>query len=283
MNTDDNDPDKAIIEPEQPQAESEIQPQEQAQPEPVVTTQPQPETQPAEPVIPSDIDLEEQIEPRESVQPIEPKKPLNVPAILLSVLVAVLLGVIGWLLYDKFMPTAPEIKTTQNAQDMPETKIEDNVQAEVIQTNDWIALTSKDGKYSLKYPPTWVTATSPELCSPGLTLLGSRSDKVGKCGSDSLGEVLIASYEGDKTAEFKKSYPSTSVTIDGVTGTRYAGAIQDADAESGLGPENGTKEVVYVVYANGRTHQATYYQYPGEKDVSGTFDVLVVKTLTFLK
>jgi len=213
--------------------------------------------------------------------PVPQKKRKNIPAIVLSVVVVLLLGVIGWLVYDKL--TAKPAEDHSQHQTTETTKSEESTdQDEEDKTADWVALSNQAGKYSLKYPNNWTAepAGDPSMCSPELTLLATSKDKIAKCATDGFGQMAFDSAVGDKTAEYRLSYPSKSAIVDGVKGVRYEGTVETT-SESGIGPEVGTKEVLYVVYDGTRTYRAMYYQYPGDEDITSEFDLLVTQTLKF--
>lgn len=213
--------------------------------------------------------------------PAPQKKRKNIPAIVLSIIVVLLLGVIGWLVYDKL--TATDAADTNNAQDTPTKISEKDEQTEVDPTEGWVATSNQAGKYSFKHPSKWTTepAGAPEMCTPELTLLATSKENIAKCPGESFGQMAFDSVVGDKTSDYKLNYPNTTVTVDGVTGVRYEGEVTSTSQSAGIGPEDGTKEVLYVFYDGTRTYRAMYYQYPDAEDITEDFDVIVTKTLKF--
>ena len=152
-------------------------------------------------------------------------------------------------------------------------------------TKNWKAYTSTTGKFSLRYPYSWYTASKPDLCSDDLLLLGSSQSLVGQCATDSGGQVMFAASDGDQrdNYEFKPAYYKNitheDVTVDDVKGTVWSGMYSYAG--EGIGPEVGTQETTYLFYTDGHTYVATYSQHPGSPDVSETFNLIVKNTLQF--
>lgn len=130
-------------------------------------------------------------------------------------------------------------------------------------TADWATYSSKEGEYSFKYPKTWVQASHPEKCNPGLVLFGVNAASVGICASGNGGQMSFSSQPGNVVATAKMqnaSYPdvtSTAVTINGVAGTKQTGTYKDVDG-MGVGPAEGTKLTQYTFFTNGKTYIATY-------------------------
>ena len=134
MNTEDQNTNQAVAELEldsKPEPLIPVDPVDQTEPEPDPEAHSDPQV--AEAFVLPPIDP---IEPSEPDEPAKFKKPLNLPAVLLAMLVVILLGVIGLLLYDKYMPTGAEIKTIQDAHDTTLQKADDNVQAEVLEPTE---------------------------------------------------------------------------------------------------------------------------------------------------
>lgn len=214
----------------------------------------------------------------------EPKKKKKIVLIIIvSVLAAVLLSSLGLFVYTK-MTALPDEDHSQHTTTQKDDGQPPPEETEIDPTADWIAITSKAGKYSFKHPKAWTTesAGDPDLCTAELTLLATSKENIAKCPSESLGQMAFDSVLGDQTTQYKVSYPSTPATTDGVTGVRYEGEITST-SEEGIGPEAGTREIFYVFYDGTRTYRAMYYQYPHAEDISETFDLLVTETLKFQK
>jgi hypothetical protein len=81
-------------------------------------------------------------------------------------------------------------------------------------------------------------------------------------------------FPGEGTAPLG---PATAVTVDGVSGLRYAGTFPGG----GMGVVAGEKQIVYIVYANGPSYAAIYSQNAGTTDMSTDFALMVEHTLTF--
>lgn len=178
----------------------------------------------------------------------------------------------------------------QNQQDskeeavMPKSVSAKTVESETDPTEDWKTYTSTAGKYTLKYPSTWVTASNPDLCDEKMFLLGPTEDSVGRCASDGGGEMMFYSYTVESGPqglqdEYYENIETKVVTVDGVKGQRQSGTVKN-DTE-GIGPEKGTKEIVYTFKKNGQIYTAQYTQNTNYPDVQKEFDLIVTKTLKF--
>ncbi len=207
--------------------------------------------------------------------------------LVLIIALVVALGVIGWLVYrnQKKTSTAPVTNTTTAVQKpAPATPAVDP-------TAKWTAYSDATGKFSLRYPTTWVTATSPELCSPGILLLGPTKNTVGRCASEGFGQVHVMSNDGDSrnTNELGSGYVNVEkkdVTVANIVGKKESGVAkgQVTPDSPGLGAlEDGTIVVNYIFFTNGKTYVAGYTQNVGDSDVLSDFNLLVTKTLTFSK
>ncbi len=209
--------------------------------------------------------------------------------IILIVVVAVLLAGLGGYVYYQQQQNNKAYDASHNG--VTVTKKSKKVTKPVADpTADWTAYTSVKGKFSLKYPPTWVQPTNKELCSEGLfdrTLyLGQTKDSVLKCATEYFGVLHVGSVAGDKRADsnFGSGWSSITkklVTVSGVTGERsMATKVHPANEFDG---NAGDKEIQYVFYTNGITYIASYtlpVQGPFP-DVTEDFDTMITKTLKF--
>jgi len=170
----------------------------------------------------------------------------------------------------------------------PSSKKQTKTTPQADPTANWVSYSSKEGQFSLKYPSTWATASSPELCSPGILLLGADSSTVGRCASDGGSHIAVFSNEGDQrtsselTSANYTDLKSENVTVGGVSGKKQTGIYKTTG--EGLGPSDGDKEVKYTFYANGRTYSIEYFIRLHGKDmpdVLNDFNLMVTKTLKF--
>ena len=75
------------------------------------------------------------------------------------------------------------------------------------------------------------------------------------------------------------SVQSTSeVLADGITGTRSSALIPK---DPGMGPEDGTTQVLYLFFTGGNTYVVLYQHRPIYADATATFDLLVRTTFKF--
>lgn len=159
-------------------------------------------------------------------------------------------------------------------------------------TAKWTAYSSQAGMFSLKYPKTWVQASNPDGCSPGILLLGPDKASVGHCASEDFGQISVVSTAGDNRASYDnskdpnyKDIKTKTVTVSKVQGTRIeatavAAAANANDSSQALTTSYpaGTKVVKYIFFTNNRTYVATYVQNAsgaGSKNVLADFDLMV--------
>lgn len=205
---------------------------------------------------------------------------LSKPA--LAMLAIALLLVVSGTAYAIYQTTRPPAKTPPAPHSV------------VDPTKDWTPYTSEAGKFSLRYPVSWVQPADKETCETGLLdralYLGPDAQSVLNCGSDNFGQIVVSSADGDKTAEYAlqagyTKVKTTSVTVSGVTGKRSTAIT--AGGEGSGSHVDGTKVVQYVFFTNDTTYKAFYVQTPKgstpSTNVSRDFDLMVTKTLAFLK
>ncbi|OGL30444.1 hypothetical protein A3F37_01035 [Candidatus Saccharibacteria bacterium RIFCSPHIGHO2_12_FULL_41_12] len=205
---------------------------------------------------------------------------------LLILIIIAILGFVGWYVYKANNDAKNAQKNTSQEAENPSKSIKSKKSAPIDPTKDWTAYSDAKGQFSLKYPVKWVKAERPELCNPGLLLLGANASSVGVCASESFGQVAIASIAGDQRADNKlaagyNNITSQQVTVDGVVGTRDAGSAFGQQSEIGAVYPNGTKVVKYIFFTAGITYTATYVQGANYPDALSDFDLLVTKTLKF--
>ena len=216
-------------------------------------------------------------------------KGFAVVELLLIVLTLVVIGVAGYFVakhVDTKKKVAPASQST--ATSTSTTSKSSTPKTVADPTLKWTPYSNKAGMFSFRYPATWVQASSPELCGDGLVLLGPNVSSVGKCGSESFGEVYIASVAGDQRAQddldttLYKSISQVKVTVSGVAGIRETGVAEGQQSSPGVGTlPDGTKVVTYIFYTNSRTYTLNYYQSPTYPDVMSDFDLLVTNTFKF--
>lgn len=202
--------------------------------------------------------------------------------LLLILLVLLALGFGGWYVWHKDKKDTSDKKTTTAAS----TKKSSGKKSAVDPTADWTAYSSAEGQFSLKYPRTWVTATHPELCSPGILLLGADASSVGVCASESFGQVAITWRRDGTACEALDAASWTvsateAVTVSATAGTKTTATARASDAPVGALPE-GTSRVQYCFAAsNGTTLTAAYTQLAAYPDALSDFNLLVTRTLRF--
>lgn len=202
-----------------------------------------------------------------------------VEAVLIFVIIT-LLGLVGFYVFRN-RDTGTDDKSGTTSVQQAETA------AAPDPTADWKSYTSGNGKFTIKYPATWVGATNPELCSENILLLGADSASVGKCASESFGQVAfvwrsdIAACESMSSVLWAQD-SQENVTIAGLPATKTTATAKSVDPDAGLGVvPAGTKAVEYCVVANNKVYTATYTQLAGYPDALADFNTLVTKTWQF--
>src|SRR3990167_6334975 len=213
----------------------------------------------------------------------------SVIELILILIIVALLGGVGWYTYKARNSANKGQQDNSSGQNAGEKKSNKTDTSKLIAdpTEKWIAYSSAEGQYNFKYPPTWVIASNLDWCNPGLVLLGANASSVGKCATESFGQVGVASNEGDTSADNGLgngfiNVVKRAVTVNNVVGSRQSGAAsgqQGGEAIAGLA--DGTKVVKYIFFTNGRTYTATYTQNATYPDALSDFDLLVTKTLKF--
>jgi hypothetical protein len=157
-------------------------------------------------------------------------------------------------------------------------------------TESWQSYTNAYGKFTVKFPTSWHRQTENlEYCTEGLVMLGSTKDHLGKCASDSGGQVAIGVTEvttdeyqaGVLTSSYYDNLVSTSATINGVTGMRYSGTYKEDAVDGGIGPEAGTVTVSYKFVKNNRSYYAMYSERAGHETDVTIFDQIIKLGWTF--
>ena len=237
------------------------------------------------------------------------------------VVIIATIGVIGWLVYDRqkaqqntpniskqitsfdecaaagnpIMESYPEQCSANGKTFTKNVSISDNNSnvKTVDETLDWQSYTSRSGKYSVKYPKTWVVAANLEYCTEGLTLIGvtinARESSVGKCasgGPGAFGQIAISevSNGSDTSAcgldsQQWQTDSKKSVTVDGLSATRTVGTYIASDQEFG-GYEKGASTVKYCFTTKNTVYTASYIKRDRYPDVLNDFDTMATKTLT---
>ena len=217
----------------------------------------------------------------------EIRKDQSAFSIVEGLLILVILGIIGftgWYVWHAKQNTDKNFNSNTSAEPVIKKKTTNSPQAD--QTADWKSYTNTDGKYSLKYPNTWVTVSSNQGCLAGLLLVAPTANSLGSCTSKSNGEVSFIGvadsshlcYNLDGTA-FTNITKST-VVISGKTLTKQSGTTKDGTSGNGTLP-TGTLEVTYCYGGSGQGFLAVYDQKPSDPSVLTDFNTIVTKTLKF--
>lgn len=206
--------------------------------------------------------------------------------VVLAFVIVGLMVLTGWYFWQK----SSETKNTGDKTTTTDVANKQN-QAEADPTSGWQLFTSEEGKFSLRYPDEWVTASNIEYCEKDTILLGTTADNAGKCQSDAPVLVTVArsASSPEEWLDFSKtgqrdSYTDitkTEVMVGGVTGAKVQGVYVRTNDDSGLGPRAGAKIINYYFLKDGYTYYATYIQNPTDPDVADNFNLMIMKTLGF--
>jgi hypothetical protein len=198
-----------------------------------------------------------------------------VEVVLILVIVG-LIGVVGFMVYKNHNKATPVATTQKTSTPKP---------VAVDPTTNWTAYSGSDGKISLKYPTTWVTASHSELCSRGILLLGADISSVGKCATEGSGQVSVTWQPshadcGDLNSDAYTINSKDTVTVSGVSGLKQTATAKAPSFSVGADPE-GTKVVNYCFNTDGYTYVADYTQLSSYPDALHDFNLMVTKTLKF--
>lgn len=209
----------------------------------------------------------------------------GVLGVIAIVLVVAVLALAGWYVWHKSKEEKLAKKPTTSESESKKPPKPDTLPA--ADTRDWVTYSNAEGDFSFKHPKTWVFASNPELCSEGLVLFAASTAALGKCATESFGQMSVGSQAGDLRSEYTMSagYTDTSisdVTIHGVTGKKQVGTAEGQEDGEGIpGYPDGTVVTRYIFYTGGRTLTATYVQLAGYPDSLVDFNTLVTSTLKF--
>lgn len=209
-----------------------------------------------------------------------------IEALLLMVIVG-LLGGATWYVYKSQKSTNENLDNAKSSLDTAKAAKEKANAAKDV-TADWVLYSNAEGKYTLKYPKSWVIPSNLEECNPGTLLLGANDASLGACGSGNGGQMSIQTQDGDQRANFEltnRYFPdlvTETVTVSSVAGKRQAGTFKiPAGEEAGPGPNDGDKQITYTFHTNDKTYILSYYIKPAFPDVLTDFELMVTKTLKF--
>lgn len=210
------------------------------------------------------------------------QKGFGIIELLIVLLILLLLGLGGWYVWSRQQAEDSDANSTsQNEDSDPPSATEEETPA---RDADWATYRNAPGKFAFKHPTTWVFADNPENCSEGTVLFAASSAALGKCATESGGQMAVSAVDGDVRGEYTLDEGYTDdteseATAGGVRGTKRTAT---ASGQEGVGIlPDGTKVVQYLFYTNNKTYIAQYTERPTYPDAQSDFDHLVTKTLTF--
>lgn len=207
------------------------------------------------------------------------QKGFGLLGIILVILILAIIGFAGWYLWQKQDSSSGKSSSTSQKDDKTS-----DTSPESDPTDDWATYANTPGDFSFKHPKSWVFAKNPEWCTETLVLFASEASAVGKCATESFGQMVVMSTEGDVRADSElgegfESVVQITTIADGVEGTRQTGTSTSSDDVGAL--PAGSVVTQYVFFTNGRTYTARYVQAPDYPDARSDFNTLVTKTLKF--
>jgi hypothetical protein len=136
------------------------------------------------------------------------------------------------------------------------------------------------------HPADWTFDNCPGTNTAAALTIQITDDLAQGCGREGgFFSILVLSIPGDHRSEvghtdvYIGSVQATKdVTVGGVAGTRSAALIPK---DPGMGPEDGTTQVLYLFLTGGNTYVVLYQHRPIYPDATATFDLLVASTFKF--
>jgi hypothetical protein len=198
--------------------------------------------------------------------------------IIVAIVIIALGGTAGWLVYQNYhQPKAAVTSTIHKPTPDP--------------TKNWTAFSSTLGKFSLRYPNTWVQPTQAVNCQgtlgDSILFLSPEILPGTSCDSQMYVDANAGNKVADETPTNDSGYANimtVPVTVDSVTGTRSTATV--AQGHPGHEYIPGSKIIQYVFFTNDMTYRLQYLQNPADskgftQDVSRDFDLMATKTLSF--
>lgn len=207
--------------------------------------------------------------------------------IIIALLVLLLLGLGGWYVWHKSSDKDSKAASSSEKKSADATPAEEVEGADL--TDDWVEYSNAPGDYSFKHPASWVQAPHPELCTDGLALFGTNEASVGRCASESGGQMLFSSVAGDVRGDyaFTDGYTdatSEAATVQGVEGVKNSARVAPVEEDLiGGGYAEGTLLVRYIFYTGGRTYLMQYAAATDYPDSLVYFNLLVTHTFRFME
>lgn len=217
------------------------------------------------------------------------EKGFGLVELILIIVVIGLIVAVGWLFFDRQKEKNNET-TGNNVQQQVVKNTEIQEETKPDPTASWQTYTNDNGKFSFKYPPTWMFANNPEYCSEGLVLFGVKMENgqssAGKCGADgarAFGQMSVT-WRTDR-ADLSLCGLSDSWSVDTKDSTKVAGvpAVKTsgtyiANDEDMGGNAKGNKVVQYCFVANNSQYLASYTKWADYPDALSDFDQMVTRT-----
>ena len=218
------------------------------------------------------------------------QKGFGIVQVLLIIGILVIIGGAGYYVYKANNDVDRTLSSNKTEQTTKSSNATDNgspKKPEVVvdPIKDWKTFVDPAGKYEFKHPATWA---GPNDCGEGTVLFGANSASVGKCASDSTGQMAIFIFAADMRSELALTPPgykdvkSEKIKISGLDADKYTGTFS-SDSEAGIGPSGGDKIIRYMIFYGGVTYTINYYDLKSGSfpDVTADLQILVNKTFNF--
>ena len=211
---------------------------------------------------------------------INDERGLGVVAVVLLIVLAGLIGFVGWYIYQSKTKTNNILDKTSQAVSNP-SKSPKTTAAKpappVDPTANWTAYSSAAGKYSLKYNPDWKIKECNDAA--GTIFLSDQMATLGACNSGNTGRVFIYTVtDGPGSCGTHDNITTTAVTTAaGQSGSRNTWT----ETADGPGVPAGTKFVCDEIKGTSRALDLLYRQDasgPGATDLVSDFDLMVKNT-----
>lgn len=190
-------------------------------------------------------------------------KGFSLPVVALVVIILGLVGVTGWLIYDRQNSSkGPNGNTVDSGQNG------DSSTNEPDETNDWLTFSPDSQFYSIKLPDGWTFLHQNDECD--CLYSESTEYKVGtpaiisktQGGRDGITGYFITVYDRDMTGEFSEGYQKVGTfKTAGLEGVKYY--YEQTTEPDGIGLEKGGKEYIYLFKKEGKTIYVLYSLNPG--------------------
>jgi prepilin-type N-terminal cleavage/methylation domain-containing protein len=218
------------------------------------------------------------------------RKGFSAIEVLLVLVIAALIGAVGFLVYKNHNKTTTASVATSKTNPVAITPTPTDP------ISGWKPYANTDGHFTIKYPSTWVSS----VCADNIFLLGQSSDALRNCNTqvDSQSQMSVQWWTNtdnpytapDKLCTGNGTITSSgSVTVSGISALKIEStySTNNSGAEGLPGMAEGTKSIQYCLADKQASYRITYMQRhtsstttPDEQSVIDNFNSMVTKTFT---